>query len=82
MILAEERLIMIGGKFNFFWENYKHGPLLLRFLQKAEAEYFREVLSWGLLIQGAGLRERASETNEEGKPIQGSILKLEPLWKT
>lgn len=66
---------MFGGKFNFFWGNFKHGPLLLKFLQKAEAEYFWAVLSWGLSIQGAGLRDRASEANEEGKPIQGSILK-------
>lgn len=46
-----------------------------------ESESFRAVPYWEVLLQGTRVRERTSETKKEGKPNQGSVTKLEPLWK-
>lgn len=46
-----------------------------------ESKSFRAVPYWEVLLQGTRVRERTSETKKEGKPNQGSVTKLEPLWK-
>lgn len=35
----------------------------------------------GTVFAGAAVRDRVSGAKAEGKPIQGSGIKLEPLWE-
>lgn len=70
----------MGANLIFSKKTTSTGPLLLRFLQKAESEYLWALLDWGLLMQNAGVRDRASEANKEEKPKEGCMIEEDRLF--
>lgn len=81
VLLAEERLITFVSKFNFFLRKLLAQTFPTQIPPESRVNTSERYFP-GDCYCGCSSERRVSGAKAEGKPVQGSGIKLEPLWET